>query len=131
MPISRHLVLAYPCRLFNLQDIFGGEFTQLSRIFMFATVNGVNKFMSFFNFIFMRFDMKMVKKGEEFRVPICSLQKYEIKLHEISRIFRNNKNRKRFSQIFYALKDEKIVLILKNYSPSDACRPIRKFCHSG
>ena len=92
--------ITYPCRLFNLQDIFGGEFKQLSRIIKFATVNGVNKFMSFFNFIFMRFDMKMVKKGEEFRMPICSLQKYEIKLHKISRVFRNNKNRKRFSQIF-------------------------------
>ena len=56
--------------------------------------------MSFFNFIFMRFDMKMVKKGEEFRMPICSLQKYEIKLHKISRILRKNENRKRFSQIF-------------------------------
>ena len=28
--------LAYPCRLFTLQDIFGREYTQLSRIFKFA-----------------------------------------------------------------------------------------------
>lgn len=28
--------LAYPCRFFNLQEIFGREFTQLSRIFKFA-----------------------------------------------------------------------------------------------